>query len=88
MQFATKQSTAVLNTDCCIPLIGLGSFKADEKTTHEALASALKAGCRSVGGIIPNFKGVVPADAQIPRFDVLEAGMASLSTKKVEISTV
>ncbi|KAK9901128.1 hypothetical protein WJX75_008929 [Coccomyxa subellipsoidea] len=48
--FATSQPTAVLNTGCRIPLIGfrLGTFKADEKTTREALASALKAGYRHI----------------------------------------
>ncbi|KAK9915965.1 hypothetical protein WJX75_006657 [Coccomyxa subellipsoidea] len=46
--FATSQPTAVLNTGGRIPLIGLGTFKADEKTTHEALASALKAGYRHI----------------------------------------
>ncbi|KAK9916090.1 hypothetical protein WJX75_008482 [Coccomyxa subellipsoidea] len=48
--FATSQPTAVLNTGCRIPLIGLrlGTCKADEKTIHEALASALKAGYRHI----------------------------------------
>ena len=38
------QPTARLNNGECIPLFGLGTFKADAKTTHEAVAAALKCG--------------------------------------------
>ena len=47
-QVAAEQPTALLNTGHRIPLLGLGTFKADEKTTNEAVAAALKAGYRSV----------------------------------------
>ncbi|BDA45305.1 probable NADPH-dependent aldo-keto reductase, chloroplastic [Coccomyxa sp. Obi] len=45
---AAEQPTALLNTGYRIPLLGLGTFKADEKTTNEAVAAALKAGYRHI----------------------------------------
>lgn len=45
---ARSQPTALLNTGQRIPLFGLGTFKADEKTTNEAVAAALKAGYRHI----------------------------------------
>lgn len=45
---AVTQPTALLNTGSRIPLLGLGTFKADEQTTNEAVAAALKAGYRHI----------------------------------------
>ena len=38
------QPTALLTTGAHIPLFGLGTFKADAKTTNEAVAAALRSG--------------------------------------------
>ena len=48
MSQARSQPTALLNTGHRIPLFGLGTFKADEKTTNEAVAAALQAGYRHI----------------------------------------
>ena len=48
MAQAESQPTALLNTGHRIPLFGLGTFKADEKTTNEAVAAALQAGYRHI----------------------------------------
>ncbi|CAK0782431.1 hypothetical protein CVIRNUC_005684 [Coccomyxa viridis] len=45
---AQSQPSALLNTGHRIPLFGLGTFKADEKTTNAAVAAALQAGYRHI----------------------------------------
>lgn len=45
---AHSQPTALLNTGHRIPTFGLGTFKADEKTTNAAVAAALQAGYRHI----------------------------------------
>ena len=45
---AHSQPSVLLNTGHRIPLFGLGTFKADEKTTNEAVAAALQAGYRHI----------------------------------------
>jgi diketogulonate reductase-like aldo/keto reductase len=43
-----EQPYAILNTGARIPLVGLGTFKANATTTNEAVAAALEAGYRRV----------------------------------------